>query len=120
MMKCEIGGCYKQPVEKAHIYSKGGGGSKRKHNIINLCVDHHRLDPKSFHRMGVWSFADLHGLRERFEEAFRIEREIEQEKQTKMFMKARAKQQVDRKKFCPTCKRRWTKGVTKEQMYGSR
>ena len=118
MDKCEIGGCYRTPVEKAHIYSKGGGGSRKPHNIINLCVEHHRGDGKSMHQMGVWAFAKLHGLTERFQKAYEIEQQIEREKRLKYYAKVRAKQAENRKKYCPTCKRQWNRGVTREQLYG--
>jgi len=44
MRKCEVGGCYRKPVEKCHIKTKGAGGTSKPHNIIYLCIGHHRLD----------------------------------------------------------------------------
>lgn len=111
MLKCEIGGCFRQPVEKAHINSKGSGGSKKPHNIIDLCVYHHRLSQYSLdHNKGVWWFADHFGLRERFERAFEAEREIERGKRDIRITKFKQRQAESRKRYCPTCKRRWGKG----------
>jgi len=112
MLKCEIGGCYRTPVEKAHIYSKGAGGSIKPHNRIDLCVFHHRSGPKSLHVIGTKAFGQLHGLTDRFEKAYEIERQAEQEKRKVGYQKARVRQEENRKKFCPTCRRRWSKGVT--------
>jgi hypothetical protein len=114
MMKCDIGGCFRQPVEKAHIKSKGSGGSNKKHNIIHLCSFHHRTGPNAFHNIGVWSFAKLFDLVERFEEAYDVESEIVTEKKDKQFKKYVARQKKKAKRICPTCKRVWSKGVIKE------
>jgi hypothetical protein len=118
MLRCEIGGCYKTPVEGAHIKGRGAGGTNKKHNKIRLCVFHHRLDDNSLHRIGTWAFAKLHGLTERFELAYEIERKLEQEKREKNFKKIRGRQAGNRKKYCPTCKRRWSKGVIKGEQDG--
>ncbi len=111
MLRCEIGGCYRQPVEKAHIKSKGSGGSSKPHNIILLCVYHHRLGPYSLdHNKGWEWFADHFGLRERFEAAFAAEREIDRGKRENRITKFKLRQAISRKRYCPTCNRRWSKG----------
>lgn len=110
MKRCEIGGCYEQPVEKAHIKSKGAGGSNEKHNIINLCYWHHRKAPDSFHNIGVWSFAELHNLTDRFKMAFELENKLQSQRYNKKALQFRNKL----KRICPTCKRSWSKGIIKE------
>ena len=103
-----MGGCFRTPVEKAHILSKGAGGTAKPHNIIRLCVGHHRLNPDSFHNAGVWSFADKFGFRERFENAYRIERELVAQKRARNWQKVRTRQAHRRRLICPTCRRRWS------------
>jgi len=118
MMKCEIGGCYRTPVEKAHIWSKGAGGSIKPHNRINLCVYHHRTGDKSIHNIGTKAFGELHGLTERFQKAYETEWALERERRKLGYQKIRTKQAVDRKRYCPTCHRRWSKGVIKGEENG--
>ena len=109
MLKCEIGGCYSRPVEKAHIKSKGSGGSNKPHNIICLCIEHHRTGPFALdHNKGPWWFADHFGLRERFEQVFEKERELQR---SRLHDRLTRQRQRSRKRYCPTCRRRWSKGV---------
>jgi len=108
--KCEIAGCYEKPIEKAHIRSKGGGATTGKHNIINLCVGHHRLYPDSFHSIGVWSFAKKFGFEERFKQAYAIEAELEQARRKDTIGKWQSRKKKG-KRICPHCKRSWSKGI---------
>jgi len=114
MKKCEVGGCFNQPVEKAHIKSRGAGGSNGSHNIINLCVDHHRRGNQAFHLIGVWSFAKLFGFTERFENAYDIESGLTRTKKTNQISRAKVKREKRATRICPTCRRVWTRGVIKE------
>ena len=109
MQRCSIGGCFRQPIEDAHIKSRGSGGSKEPHNIIKLCSFHHRISPRSFHNIGIWSFANLHNLIDRFNRALDLEREIQAEKYKAKVFKAKNKP----RKICPTCKRNWSRGILK-------
>ena len=111
MLRCEVPGCFNQPVEKAHIKSRGVGGSNKPHNIINLCVDHHRRGNKAFHLLGVWSFAKLFGFTERFEAAYDAEIGIVKTKRIKQFTKTKERENIRAKRVCPHCKRAWSKGV---------
>ena len=114
MKRCEIGGCYRQPIESCHIKSDGSGGSNRKHNKINLCSYHHRTAKDSFHNIGVWSFAKLHGLTDKFEVAFDKEAAIDKIRRERN-QKSLNRRKEKSKRICPTCKRRWSKGVIQER-----
>jgi len=109
--KCEVSGCFNQPVEKAHIKSRGAGGSTKKHNRILLCTEHHRRGNKSFHFMGVWSFAKLFGFTERFEAAYDLEAGIQKAKRASTIKKVKATQNIRAKRFCPMCRRALPRGV---------
>jgi len=119
MIKCEVGGCFNQPVEKAHIRSRGAGGSNKPHNIVHLCTYHHRRGDKSFHIMGIWSFAKLFGFTERFETAYDLEAGLTRTKKVKTLSRAKEKREKKPTRICPHCRRIWSKGVIKGDQYGT-
>lgn len=48
--------CRDWPTDRAHIKSKGAGGSMEDHNLVNLCRTHHREQ----HQHGWSLFLDRH------------------------------------------------------------
>lgn len=102
MKRCEVKFCFKTPVERCHIRPKGAGGSNKPHNIIHLCIYHHRgAEVCQEHQRDA--FAKAHGFVERFKKALDTEYELEREKRFKIILK-RKKAQAERKR-CGTCNR---------------
>lgn len=58
---CEI--CRKRPTDRAHITSRGAGGSDEPKNIMWLCREHHRLQ----HQIGIKTFVQRFNLPITFE-----------------------------------------------------
>lgn len=111
MRKCSVGGCYRTPIERAHIKPKGAGGSNLKHNLIDLCRWHHRESPDC-QEHNRQEFARKYGFMELFNNAFEIERQIEQNKRFKII--ARQKKALAERKRCPHCNRFLPKGFKKQ------
>lgn len=51
---CSIRGCKSQPTDRAHIKSKGAGGTWDEWNIIHFCRDHHQMQ----HAFGWFRMCD--------------------------------------------------------------